>query len=166
MKTLCLVLLLAASGWAADHWDVKCVAGPPGMPRGECRMDLADGKLVLTAKKAGPFHVRIGDISAIVYLPSRFRHSRAIDLESASHSGPGPGIGAGALFLGAAITALALHPIRGTDHFLIVGWDAGGASQELSVQLDKANYAAVLEALRSVTGKEWRNLSTATGGRK
>ena len=142
-------------------WTASCIAGPPDLPRGRCRIEIGAGRIAIRGRAEGSFVLAPDTISDIVYSPARFRRSRAIDLNPAGY-GPGPGEGIALLWLTAGVTALVLHPMKGTDHFVTIAWQDRGTEQELTLQMGKGDHTAILEELRRVTGKQWQDVNAET----
>jgi hypothetical protein len=62
----------------------------------------------------------------------------------------------GFFYVAACLTALALHPLKGTDHFATIFWGSNEAGNSISLRLGKGDYAAIMASLERVTGQGWR----------
>ena len=150
---LCSLVLIPFTS-SGETWKAKCLAGPPELKPGRCLVEITPGRVVVRRKKTS-ITIAPERISGVYYRPETFRRSRAVDLDI-RHYGPDPSGGMGFVYAAACLTALALYPMKGVDHFATIFWDSGDTSQRLSIQLGKGDYAALLASLEGVTGLNLR----------
>jgi hypothetical protein len=56
------------------------------------------------------------------------------------------------------LVAAAAYPTRATKHFVHIVWSDQGKVRDVTLEAAKGKYAPFLQELRTVTGKEWRDL--------
>ena len=152
-RILCSLMLIPFTS-TGETWKAKCLAGPPEINPGSCSIEIASNLVIVRRKKAS-ITIAPESISGVYYRSDTFRRSRAVDLDL-RHYGPDPSGGMGFVYAAACLTALALHPLKGVDHFATIFWDSGDTGQSISVQLGKRDYAVVMASLERLTGQDWR----------
>lgn len=145
---------------APAEWKAVYEAGAaPFVSSGRINVTIADGNLVLAAKKRQPFSVPAHGITAVTSNLTA-EHTLARN-QVAVWSGLAQFSPYTLLFLPAGLPVLAAtYPVKSKYAYISILWTEAGTDEEIHLRLDRKDYQPFLAALQQVTGKEWKNLET------